>query len=70
VPGTVFTNEEFRVVEGLIALGPLPGEDSLPQLIEDLEASGLVYFDNFFEMSGNWPEWLPLYARRARGQLT
>ena len=64
------TDEEFRVAEGLVALGPLPTEDSLPQLIEDLEASGLVYFDDFFDMSGNWPEWLSLYARGARGQET
>jgi hypothetical protein len=26
------------------------------------EAKGLVYFDEFFELSGNWPEWLRLYA--------
>jgi hypothetical protein len=64
------TDEEFRVAEGLVVLGPLPSEDSLPQLIEDLEASGLVYFDDFFEMSGNWPEWLALYARGARGRAT
>ena len=64
------TDEEFRVVEGLVALGPLSSEDSLTRLIEDLEASGLVYFDDFFEMSGNWPEWLLLYARGIRGQAT
>jgi len=64
------TDEEFRVVEGLVALGPLPSEDSLTRLIEDLEANGLVYFDDFFEMSGNWPEWLSLYARGIRGQAT
>jgi hypothetical protein len=23
---------------------------------------GLVYFDDFFELSGSWPEWLRLYA--------
>ena len=31
----------------------------LPELIDDLEQSGLVYFDDFFELSGNWPDWLP-----------
>jgi hypothetical protein len=35
----------------------------LPELVEDFEASGLVYFDDFFELSGNWPDWLSLYAR-------
>ena len=57
------TDEEFRVEDGLIAVGPLPSADMLLGLIEDLEQSGLVYFDDFFELSGNWPEWLALYAR-------
>lgn len=60
------TDQEFRVEEGLIALGPLPSDDLLPALIEDLEASGLTYFDDFFELSGNWPDWLFLYARGAK----
>jgi hypothetical protein len=60
------TDEEFRVEGELIALGPLPSPDVLPGLIEDMEASGLVYFDDFFELSGNWPEWLALYVRGAR----
>jgi hypothetical protein len=38
----------------------------LPELIADLEQNGLVYFDDFFELSGNWPEWLVLYARGAK----
>jgi hypothetical protein len=62
------TDEEFRVEDGLIALGPLPSEDMLSGLIEDLENSGLVYFDDFFELSGNWPDWLSLYARGAKGR--
>ena len=64
------TDEEFRVEDGLIALGPLPSEDMLPGLVEDLENSGLVYFDDFFELSGNWPDWLSLYARGAKGRGT
>src|ERR1700694_799817 len=60
------TDEEFRVEDGLIALGPLPSDDMLPELIDDLENSGLVYFDDFFELSGNWPDWLMLYARGAK----
>jgi len=62
------TDEEFRVEDGLIALGPLPLDDILPELVEDLEASGLIYFDEFFELSGNWPDWLSLYARGLRGR--
>jgi hypothetical protein len=57
------TADEFRVEEGLVVLGPLPSDDLLPQLIDDLEQNGLVYFDDFFDLSGNWPEWLMLYAR-------
>ena len=64
------TDDEFRVEDGLIALGPLPSEDMLSGLIEDLENSGLVYFDDFFELSGNWPDWLSLYARGAKGRGT
>jgi hypothetical protein len=64
------TDQEFRVEDGLIALGPLPSEDMLPELIDDLEKNGLVYFDDFFELSGNWPDWLVLYARGAKGRET
>jgi hypothetical protein len=60
------TDEEFKVEEGLVVVGPLPSDDAVTSLIEDLEASGLVYFDDFFEMSGNWPDWLTLYARSER----
>jgi hypothetical protein len=64
------TDEEFRVEDGLVALGPLPSEDMLSGLIEDMENSGLVYFDDFFELSGNWPDWLSLYVRGAKGRGT
>jgi hypothetical protein len=58
--------DEFAVESGLICVGPLPSEDLLSDLIRALEQSGLVYFDDFFEMSGNWPEWLALYARSGK----
>ena len=56
------TPEEFRVEGALIAVGPLVG-DALEQLMGELEGLGLVYFDDFFELSGNWPTWLRLYAQ-------
>jgi hypothetical protein len=56
------TEEEFRVEAGLIAIGPISGEDSLAGLIAELESTGLTYFDDFFELSGNWPEWLKLFC--------
>mgnify|MGYP001281066350 CR=1 FL=1 len=60
------TDEEFRVEGGLIAIGPIYDDNGLAALIEAFERSGLVYFDDFFEMSGNWPEWLLLHASAGR----
>ena len=56
------TPEEFRVEGQLVAVGPLVGDDALTDLIAELEGLGLTYFDDFFELSGNWPEWLRLLA--------
>jgi hypothetical protein len=52
------TADEFRVEGDLIVIGPIHDEDALGALLADLETLGLVYYDDFFEMSGNWPEWL------------
>jgi len=59
------TDEEFLLEGGLIAIGPLVGETALTDLIEAMERAGLVYFEDFFELSGNWPEWLGLFAMTA-----
>lgn len=58
------TADEFRVEGDLIAIGPIYGEsgEALGELIAELEQIGLAYFDDFFELSGNWPEWLRLHA--------
>ncbi|MGK2961356.1 MAG: hypothetical protein ACSLFK_04310 [Gemmatimonadaceae bacterium] len=56
------TDAEFRVEGGLIAIGPLPSDDMVGPVMEHLESSGLVYFEDVFELSGNWPAWLRLYA--------
>lgn len=56
------TDAEFRVEGGLIAIGPLPSDDMLGPMIEYFEERGLVYYDDVFELSGNWPAWLKLYA--------
>ena len=56
------TDEEFRVEGELIAIGPLHGDTALIDLTDELESLGLIYFDDFFEMSGNWPHWLVLLA--------
>ena len=58
------TPDEFRVEGNLVAIGPVYGSggDALADLIAELEAAGLTYFDDFFELTGNWPEWLALFA--------
>jgi hypothetical protein len=56
------TDEEFRVEEDLIAIGPVFDVAALGDLVADLENRGLVYFEDFFELSGNWPSWLSMYV--------
>lgn len=56
------TAEEFRVERDLIVIGPVHGSDDLANLLDELERLGLSYFDDYFELSGNWPEWLRIYA--------
>lgn len=60
------TPDEFRVEGALIAIGPIYDADALQTLLPQLEEKGLVYFDDLFELSGNWPEWLTLHAMSAR----
>ena len=59
------TPDEFRVEGNLVAIGPIAGAESLSDVIGELEAVGLVYFDDFFELSGNWPSWLGLFCGAA-----
>jgi hypothetical protein len=55
------TPDEFRVDGDLVAIGPIYGsDDALGAVISELEELGLVYFDDFFELTGNWPEWIRL----------
>jgi hypothetical protein len=56
------TADEFRVEGGLVAIGPITADDSLADIIGELESSGLTYFEDFFELSGNWPDWLKLFC--------
>ena len=56
------TPEEFRVEGSLVAVGPLFADEAIGVLTEALEAAGLVYFEDFFDLSGNWPDWLKLFA--------
>jgi hypothetical protein len=61
------TDEEFRVEGEIVAIGPIFSADGLADLITELERRGLVYFDDFFELSGNWPDWLSIFAMGRAG---
>jgi hypothetical protein len=61
------TDQEFRVEGDVIAIGPVYDDSGLTALIEAFEQAGLAYFDDFFEMSGNWPEWLAIVVLGKRG---
>lgn len=56
------TDAEFRVEGMLVAIGPIYDVEALGTLVDELEAMGLTYYDDFFEMSGSWPEWLAVLA--------
>jgi hypothetical protein len=56
------TADEFRVAGRLILIGPIPDDVGLRDVIDELEEAGLVYFDDFFELSGNWPAWLRIFV--------
>jgi hypothetical protein len=62
------TADEFFVEGDLVAVGPIYGTDgdALGDLIAELEGLGLVYFDDFFELTGNWPDWLKLTVASIR----
>jgi hypothetical protein len=62
------TDAEFRLEGDLIVLGPLPSEDDITAMLGHLESVGLNYFDDFFELSGNWPDWLGVFAQANRGE--
>ena len=56
------TPEEFRVERDVVAIGPIYNDDGLAALLRTFEDAGLAYFDDFFEMSGNWPDWLSFHV--------
>ena len=56
------TDEEFKVEGELIVVGPIFDAAALIDVVETLDNEGLSQFDDYFELSGNWPQWLTLYA--------
>ncbi len=64
------TADEFRVEGDLVVIGPVYDAEALAAVIAALEGRGLVYFDDYFDLSGNWPAWLLMYAMAAREPFT
>ncbi|MDQ6634203.1 MAG: hypothetical protein M3Z10_05525 [Gemmatimonadota bacterium] len=64
------TDTEFRVEGDIVALGPIYDVEALGALVDELESTGLTYYEDFFELSGSWPEWLALLARASTGPVT
>jgi hypothetical protein len=52
------TADEFRVEGDIIAFGPIFDGEAFVTLLDDFERLGLSYYDDFFELSGSWPDWL------------
>ena len=46
-----------------MAVGPIYDVDALGTLVDELESTGLTYYEDFFELSGSWPEWLTVLVR-------
>ena len=60
------TADEFRVEGDVVLIGPVFDADALVLFINELESLGLSYYDDFFELSGNWPDWLGMLASPGR----
>lgn len=56
------TETEFRVEGDLVAIGPVYDADAFAGFVQELERLGLTYYDDFFELTGSWPEWLTVFA--------
>jgi hypothetical protein len=56
------TDQEFRVERDIVVIGPIFDAEALSALLADFDQRGLIFFDDFFELSGNWPGWLTLFV--------
>lgn len=56
------TPDEFRVEGDLVVIGPVYDSDAFVAMLDELEQLGLSYYDDFFELSGNWPGWLAVFG--------
>lgn len=56
------TDQEFQVEGELVVIGPVYEDEALAAFIAELDGAGLVHYEDYFDLSGNWPEWLSLMA--------
>ena len=56
------TADEFRVEGDVVVIGPIYDTEAFTTLVDDLERLGLTYYEDFFELSGNWPGWLSVFG--------
>jgi hypothetical protein len=61
------TADEFRVDGDLVIIGPVYDAEAFTTLLDELEQLGLVYYEDYFELSGNWPDWLTVLAASSSG---
>lgn len=61
------TAEEFRVEGDLVVVGPVYDAEAFTAVMDELEKLGLSYFDDYFELSGNWPAWVLLLVGSSAG---
>ena len=50
-------DKPFDFNDHLISFGPSFGQEALDVFVKRLMALGLEYFDDFFEFSGQFPNW-------------
>jgi hypothetical protein len=56
------TPDEFRVEAEVVAIGPVHDSAAFAVLLDELERIGLQYYDDFFELTGNWPGWIEIFV--------
>jgi hypothetical protein len=56
------TEDEFRVEGEVVVIGPVYDAEAFAVFMEELEKLGLSFYEDFFELTGTWPDWLMLFA--------
>ena len=61
------TDAEFRVEGDVVAIGPIYQTEAISDFFALLDGAGLEYYEDYFELSGNWPAWLSVLVGTAGG---